>query len=246
MTEENIKYKISDLYKMNFQSDMTENEYMRERLLNLDIPISEDVYEEQKKIENTDCIIFLYPVWWSDCPAKLKGWFDRVYSVGYAYGHSNKGNKMKTIKYGISLCTAGHSNTFLDKIGIAESMRNVMIDDRLGKRFYKKCIIKNDWLVGAILMGDKSEFADFKRLIEEKIELSERREELLRSSQPDKPVIGKLICSCSQVGEGNIEEAIKEGCEDFSELCTKTGAGLGCGSCKPEVKEVLNNVLQLA
>ncbi len=113
------------------------------------------------------------------------------------------------------------------------------------KRFYKKCIVKDDRLVGAILMGDKNEFADFKRLIEEKIELSEKREELLRTSQPSEPVLGKLICSCSQVGEGNLEEAIKSGCEDFSELCIKTGAGLGCGSCKPEVKEVLNDVLQL-
>ena len=45
---------------------------------------------------------------------------------------------MKTVKYGISLCTAGHPNNFLTKIGIAESMRNVMIDDRLGQRFSKK------------------------------------------------------------------------------------------------------------
>ena len=141
----------------------------------------------------------------------------------------------------LDLCSIGNIDIPKDD----PSYEEVIFMD-VGKRFYKKCIIKNDWLVGAILMGDKSEFADFKRLIEEKIELSERREELLRSSQPDKPVIGKLICSCSQVGEGNIEEAIKEGCEDFSELCTKTGAGLGCGSCKPEVKEVLNNVLQLA
>ncbi len=114
------------------------------------------------------------------------------------------------------------------------------------KRFYKKCIIKDDRLIGAILMGDKNEFADFKRLIEEKIELSEKRDELLRSSQPSTPVLGKLICSCSQVGDGNLEEVIKSGCNDFSELCIKTGAGLGCGSCKPEVKEVLNNTLQLA
>ncbi len=113
------------------------------------------------------------------------------------------------------------------------------------KRFYKKCIVQNDRLIGAILMGDKKEFADFKNLIEEKIELSEKREELLRSSQPSEPVIGKLICSCSQVGEGNLEKVITSGCEDFSELCIKTGAGLGCGSCKPEVKEVLNAVLQL-
>ncbi|WP_299899208.1 nitrate reductase [uncultured Aquimarina sp.] len=141
----------------------------------------------------------------------------------------------------LDLCSIGNIDMPKDD----PSYEEVIFMD-VGKRFYKKCIVKNDWLVGAILMGDKSEFADFKRLIEEKIELSEKREELLRSSQPDEPVLGKLICSCSQVGEGNLEEAIKGGCEDFSELCTKTGAGLGCGSCKPEVKEVLNNVMQLA
>ncbi|MFD2565709.1 molybdopterin-dependent oxidoreductase [Aquimarina rubra] len=141
----------------------------------------------------------------------------------------------------LDLCSIGNIDMPKDD----PSYEEVIFMD-VGKRFYKKCIVQNDWLVGAILMGDKSEFADFKRLIEEKIELSEKRDELLRSSQPDEPVLGKLICSCSQVGEGNLEEAIQSGCEDFSELCVKTGAGLGCGSCKPEVKEVLNNVMQLA
>jgi len=144
LKKESIKFQISDLYEMDFQTEMTEQEYMREGLLNLDLPISADVQKEQEKIEKADCIIFLYPVWWSDCPAKLKGWFDRVYTVGYAYGYDNKGNKnkkMRTIKYGISLCTAGHPNEFLDEIGIAESMRNVMIDDRMGQRFNKKEMI---------------------------------------------------------------------------------------------------------
>lgn len=120
----------------------------------------------------------------------------------------------------------------------------IFLDER--KRYYKKCIVKDDRLVGAVMMGDKNEFADFKRLIEERIELSEKREELLRGSQPDTPVLGKLICSCSQVGEGNIEEVVAEGCTDFAEVCSKTGAGLGCGSCKPEVKQVVNQTLQLA
>ncbi len=116
----------------------------------------------------------------------------------------------------------------------------------VSKRFYKKCIVYNDWLIGAILMGDKSEFAEFKRLIEEKIELSEKREELLRSSKVDEPIIGKLVCSCSQVGEGNLEAAIKNGCADFAKLCEQTGAGLGCGSCKSEVKQIMENTLQPA
>lgn len=144
LEEEEISYGISDLYSMGFQTDMSEEEYRREGFVNLELAIPEDVLREHEKIENSDCIIFLYPVWWSDCPAKLKGWFDRVYSVGYAYGNKEKGRefqRMKKIPYGIVICTAGHPNKFLEEIGIAESMRNVMIDDRLGERFSNKEMI---------------------------------------------------------------------------------------------------------
>ncbi|MEL6925163.1 MAG: FAD-dependent oxidoreductase, partial [Bacteroidota bacterium] len=109
----------------------------------------------------------------------------------------------------------------------------------LNQRYYKKCIIKNDRLVGAILLGDKSEFAEFRMLIEDRIELSEKRNELLRAQQQKEPVLGKLICSCNHVGVGNLTEKINGGCTDFNELCRMTGAGLGCGSCKPEVKEIM-------
>ncbi|WP_298418184.1 NAD(P)H-dependent oxidoreductase [uncultured Kordia sp.] len=138
-----IDFEISDLYAMNFQTDMTAEEYMREGFANLELPIPEDVQKEHQKIAKADCIIFLYPVWWSDCPAKLKGWFDRVYSVGYAYGYNVecKTQVMKTVPKGIVICTAGHSNEFLNEIGIAESMRNIMLDDRLGKRFDNKEMI---------------------------------------------------------------------------------------------------------
>ena len=99
-------------------------------------------------------------------------------------------------------------------------------------------------MLGAILMGNKNEFAEFKRLIEEEIELSEKRNELLRGNPKTEPMKGKLVCSCSQVGEGNIQDAIVQGCSDFSKLCSQTGAGLGCGSCKPEIKEILNRQLE--
>jgi NAD(P)H dehydrogenase (quinone) len=142
LSEQNWNVNISDLYAMNFQSDMTNQEYEREGFAKIDLPISKDIAAEHKKIEWADCIIFLYPVWWSDCPAKLKGWFDRVYSVGYAYGQKTDLPKMKTIKYGIAVCTAGHPNEFLEEIGIAQSMKTIMLDDRLGKRFdHKEMII---------------------------------------------------------------------------------------------------------
>jgi len=143
LEKEGLEFEISDLYAMNFRTDMSEEEYEREGFANIEIPIPDDVKIEHQKIENADCLIFLYPVWWSDCPAKLKGWFDRVYSVGYAYGNavSNPKDKMKIVKYGLAICTAGHPNEFLNNIGISRSMQNVMIDDRLGKRFQNKEMI---------------------------------------------------------------------------------------------------------
>ncbi|WP_140487859.1 nitrate reductase [Flavobacterium sp. GSA192] len=135
----------------------------------------------------------------------------------------------------INLCSIG-------EVSIPEnddSYEEIVFAD-LKKRYYKKCIVKDDLLIGAILMGDKNEFAEFKTMIESKIELSDKRNQLLRgSSASAKPVVGKLVCSCSQVGSGNIEEAVKAGTTNFTELCKSTGAGLGCGSCKTEVKEIL-------
>ncbi|KXX70910.1 NAD(P)H-dependent oxidoreductase [Flammeovirga sp. SJP92] len=141
LEEANHTFEISDLYKMDFQSNMTEDEYEREGLANTNLPIPGDVTREHEKIEKADCIIFLYPLWWSDVPAIMKGWFDRVYSVGYAYGYDQEGNKiqaMKQIPLGLSICTAGHSNSYLHEIGIAQSMKKIMLDDRMGKRFNHK------------------------------------------------------------------------------------------------------------
>ncbi len=35
-----------------------------------------------------------------------------------------------------------------------------------------------------------------------------------------------------------------EGCVDLKHLCAVTGAGTGCGSCRPEVKELLQHFLE--
>jgi ferredoxin-nitrate reductase len=111
------------------------------------------------------------------------------------------------------------------------------------KRYYKKCIIHNDRLIGAILIGDKNEFLEYRNLIENKIELGEKRLQLLRSGKSPGSVIGKMVCSCNHVGEGNLLNKIKEGCKDHLQLCQLTGAGMGCGSCRPEVREILEKEL---
>jgi ferredoxin-nitrate reductase len=108
------------------------------------------------------------------------------------------------------------------------------------KRYYKKCIIHQDRLVGAILIGDKTEMRECRELIANKIELSDKRLQLLRSGKKAEPVLGKLVCSCHNVGADNLRNKIAEGCTEFQQLCAATGAGTGCGSCRQEVRRILN------
>ncbi|SES28093.1 NAD(P)H dehydrogenase (quinone) [Lentzea xinjiangensis] len=45
-----------------------------------------DIRAEQEKIDRADTIVVQFPMWWFGMPAILKGWFDRVWLQGYAYG----------------------------------------------------------------------------------------------------------------------------------------------------------------
>ncbi len=45
-----------------------------------------DVSTEQEKLLWADVVIFQFPLWWFSMPAILKGWIDRVYAYGFAYG----------------------------------------------------------------------------------------------------------------------------------------------------------------
>src|SRR3546814_15032930 len=80
-------------------------------------------------------------------------------------------------------------------------------------------------------------------LITNKTELSEKRLQLLRSGSTKEPVIGKLVCSCSQVGEGNLTNLAQSGYTDLNALCEASGAGTGCGSCRPQVMAILEGFL---
>ncbi len=140
---------------------------------------------------------------------------------------------------GVELCSLG----VIEIPAGATDYEEVIFIDK-AKHYYKKCLIKDDRLVGAILVGDKSEFLAFRDLISNGTELSEKRLQLLRSGQATEAIMGKLVCSCNNVGEGNLRGKIKEGCHEFKELCELSGAGSGCGSCRPEVRSILESTLR--
>lgn len=48
--------------------------------------LTEDVKAEQEKLLWADVLILQFPLWWYNMPAILKGWVDRVYAYGFAYG----------------------------------------------------------------------------------------------------------------------------------------------------------------
>lgn len=55
--------------------------------------LTDDVKAEIDKLLWADTLILQFPLWWYAMPAILKGWVDRVYAYGFAYGvgeHSDK------------------------------------------------------------------------------------------------------------------------------------------------------------
>lgn len=48
--------------------------------------LTADVKAEQDKLMWADAVILQFPLWWFSLPAILKGWVDRVFSYGFAYG----------------------------------------------------------------------------------------------------------------------------------------------------------------
>lgn len=138
----------------------------------------------------------------------------------------------------VNLCSLGDINAE-DKYD-ANELQVIKIED-ISRRYYKKCLVYKNKLIGAVLVGGKEEFVEFRDFIAQSKELDDFRDLLLRSGgQKKEPIKGKLVCSCCNVGEGNITEAIEKGCDSLQKITEQTGAGSGCGSCKPEVVELLN------
>lgn len=59
-----------------------------------------DVAAEQQKLLWADAVIFQFPLWWFSVPAILKGWFDRVYAYGFAFGVGQQGGERWGDRYG--------------------------------------------------------------------------------------------------------------------------------------------------
>jgi nitrite reductase (NADH) large subunit len=110
---------------------------------------------------------------------------------------------------------------------------------------YRKLVVRDGALVGAILLGDTSCAPDLVRAFESGAPLPDDRVELLRaparSTAVDLPDDAQ-ICNCNGVSKGRLVAAVRGGARSLGALCAATRAGTGCGTCKKDVEAILEAV----
>lgn len=55
------------------------------------------VVAEQERVDRADALVVVYPVYWWSMPSLLKGWFDRVFTRGWAYGGEASEHRAKNL-----------------------------------------------------------------------------------------------------------------------------------------------------
>lgn len=127
-------YEVSDLYADRFNPVMSEDEYIREGFYQIEKPIAEDVKKEQQKINKADIIVFIYPDFWTASPAMLEGWFQRVWTYGFAYGSEPNMRILEKVMFLITM--GGSLNDEIRRVQL-EAMKTVMVGDRIRNRAQK-------------------------------------------------------------------------------------------------------------
>jgi nitrite reductase (NADH) large subunit len=115
---------------------------------------------------------------------------------------------------------------------------------------YKKLIIREGRLAGAILLGDGLATPGVLQSFDRGEELPRNRSELLFPRTggarvidvADLPVTAQ-ICNCNGVSKGRIAEAVRNGQNTLQAVCRTTRAGSGCGACKSQVQAVVEHAL---
>ncbi len=119
---------------------------------------------------------------------------------------------------------------------------------------YKKIVVSQDRkrLLGAVLVGDSSEYSTLLQMMLNEMPLPANPEGLILpagtgmatqslgiAALPE----GAQICSCHNVSKSDICEAVKEGCADMAAIKACTKAATGCGGCAALAKQVMEFAL---
>lgn len=147
---------VSDLYAMKWKAVVDGDDYEHDTGSRLivsksserayrDGSLSPDVRAEQDKLMWADAIVFQFPLWWYGVPAILKGWFDRVFVKGFAYGVRDPDHPGRTLRYGegklsgkraLTIVTIGSPEPALGPRGINGQLDEVLFPLLHGTLWY--------------------------------------------------------------------------------------------------------------
>ena len=120
---------------------------------------------------------------------------------------------------------------------------------------YKRLVIKDDRLIGAVMYGDTSDSGWFFGLVKDGTDIADMRETLIfgpayQGGAPLDPMatVAVLpddaeICGCNGVSKGDIVAAIQVGAGDLAAVRAATKASASCGTCSGLVEQVLGVTL---
>lgn len=137
---------VSDLYAMKWKAVVDADDYEHDPDARLIVStsserayregnLSPDVRAEQDKLMWADMIVLQFPLWWYGVPAILKGWFDRVFVKGFAYGLRDRAHPGRTLRYGegslagkraLTIVTSGSPEPALGPRGINGQLDEVL------------------------------------------------------------------------------------------------------------------------
>ncbi len=84
------------------------------------------VAEERRLISDAEVFAFVYPFWMNAQPAMMKGYIDRVFAMGFAYGPGRSGNAplLKGRKM-ISFTSSGAPTDWVIETGAFDAVRKL-------------------------------------------------------------------------------------------------------------------------
>jgi NAD(P)H dehydrogenase (quinone) len=148
---------VSDLYAMHWKPAIDASDFLRHEAgeaLRVDAASrrayetrsqTPDVATEQHKLLWADAVILQFPLWWFSMPAILKGWVDRVYACGFAYGVGEHSDRKWGERYGegvlkgkraMLIVTAGGWAEHYSERGINGRMQDLLFPIHHGILYY--------------------------------------------------------------------------------------------------------------
>ncbi len=113
-----------------------------------------------------------------------------------------------------------------------------LVEDR--RNSYRKLVMRDGRLVGAILAGNTSAAGTLVQYFDRGDPLPDDPLELLCQAAPAADPATRMVCNCNKVTEGQICEAVAQGADSVEAIGDATKAGTGCGSCRAELGQILS------